>query len=113
MSEPRPVEREIGAILARLERLESARVRALDFLPGTAVLAAIVVLGLFAGAAVRWNGHPPRRLEVRMDRLEGRMDGLEGRMDQLEGRMDRLEAGQATIMRQLETITNLLNNRQP
>ena len=92
------LEREIGALTARVERLESLRQRFVDTGPSLALIGAYIAVILFV--VVQLMGFDERLdgVEQRLTALEQRQTAVEQRLDGMDARLARIEEGLAALL---------------
>lgn len=85
------LEREIGALTARVERLESLRQRFVDTGPSLALIGANIAVILFVVVQLM-------SFDERLDAVEDRVTAVELQLEEVNERLGRIEDGLATLL---------------
>jgi len=85
------LERELGALTARIERLESLRQRFVDTGPSLALIGANIAVILFVVVQLM-------NFDGRVDEIEDRMTAVEQELSEVNERLDRIEDALAQLL---------------
>lgn len=81
----------VESLKGQLDRQNTVRARALDYLPSSAVLAAIVGIFVFMFAQYAQIGDRLDRVETRLESVETRLDSIEQTLMRVVGRLEAIE----------------------